>query len=88
MNRQRRKDISDISAELKSAIETLEEIKDRVEAVRDEEQEYRENMPDSIGDGEKGEQADAAISQLEEVLDAIETLVDVDPCAMLDEAAG
>lgn len=75
MNNSRRKELSSLH-------EQLDFIKAEVERIRDEEQEYFDNMPESFQYGEKGEKAEAAIenldnalSSLEEVLDAIDEAV-------------
>jgi len=57
MNAQRRKDIQ-------RAIELLDEANQILSAAADEEQEYYDNMPESIQGGERGEAADAAADRL------------------------
>jgi uncharacterized coiled-coil DUF342 family protein len=57
--------------------ETAEEFKTRAEEIRDEEQEYYDNMPESFQNGEKGENAQAVVTELDSAIDALE-LVDVD----------
>ena len=58
-----------------------------MEAIRDDEQEYRDNMPESFGEGEKGEKANAAIAALEQVIEDLESLIDNDFSGQLDTAA-
>ena len=65
MNKDRRKQIDEAIAE-------LDHLKEVFENIRDEEQEYYDNMPENLQGGEKGEQADAAISSLEDVISSIE----------------
>ena len=68
MNNARRKEIA-------RATELLAAAREILEACRDEEQEYFDNMPEAFQNGEKGEAAQAAIDLLEEAvaqLDEIE----------------
>ena len=44
-----------------------------LETARDEETEYKENMPENMQDGEKGSAADQAISDLDEAISASES---------------
>jgi uncharacterized coiled-coil DUF342 family protein len=89
VNNQRRKSIDAIikstdafevrMQELRSLIESLKEdatdLIAQIEEVRDEEQEYIDNMPESLQQSERYQNAEAAVSQLE---DAISTLEEVD----------
>lgn len=50
MNKERRKAISDL-------VDRVEELKAEVESLMNEEQEYYDNMPESIQNGEKGDTA-------------------------------
>ena len=69
MNKDRRKEINQLIAE-------LEDLKSRVESVLEEEQEYLDNMPESFQEGEKGEKAQAAIEALENTQQSIEEAID------------
>lgn len=60
MNRERRK-------KLTTAFEKIDEIKDIIEAVKSEEQESLENLPDNFRYGEKGEEMTGYIEMLDEV---------------------
>lgn len=75
MNAARRRELDQIAKLLDEALEQLEDAKDRLEMARDEEQEYRDAMPESIGDGVKGEQADSTISELEDGINALDELI-------------
>ena len=46
--------------------------REAVEAIRDDEQEYFDNMPEGLQGGDKGQVAEAAISQLEEAFSVLE----------------
>lgn len=87
MNAARRKNIEAIKARIADLLEQAEGIKTDVETIRDEEQEYRDNMPESLADGEKAEKADAAIEALEQVIQDLESLIENDFDEQLDTAA-
>src|SRR3546814_10294878 len=75
MNAQRRKQLEEARAILESAQERLDEAKQLLEAIRDDEQDYYDNMPESFQGGDKGCAAEAAIDQLSTAIDDID-LVD------------
>ncbi|WP_421022227.1 hypothetical protein [Klebsiella pneumoniae] len=87
MNTERRKKIEDIKARIAALLSQAEDIKTDVEAIRDEEQDYRDNMPEAFAEGEKGEKADAAIEALEQVIQDLESLTENDFDGPLDTAA-
>lgn len=64
MNRERRKAID-------AVFDQLEELKGEIERIREEEEEYFENMPESIQYGEKGELAEASIEELDNAYNSI-----------------
>ena len=59
-----------------NAIESLEDSKSMLEAVRDEEQDSYDNMPESLQNGERGEIAQEALNNLEEAISNIESAID------------
>jgi prefoldin subunit 5 len=65
VNEDRRKKIDEL-------ISTLEQLKADIETVRDEEQEYFDNMPESFQSGSKGDAVTAAIDALETALSSCE----------------
>lgn len=69
MNTKRRRLIS-------KAVEELIGIKQSLEDVRDEEQSFFDNMPESIQNGNRGQDAEACVSDLEETLDFIDQAID------------
>lgn len=87
MNTERRKQIEAIKGRIASMLEDAALIVSEVESIRDDEQEYRDNMPESFGEGEKGEKADAAIAALEQVIEDLESLIENDFDGQLDTAA-
>lgn len=64
MNRIRRK-------ELERAAELLEQAREIIEAVKDEEQEAFDNMPESIQQSERGETMEGYIYTLDELCDTL-----------------
>lgn len=69
MNIKRRGIISKVAEELIG-------IKQSIEDVRDEEQSFFDNMPESIQQGDRGQQAEDCVSCLEEVIDFIDQAID------------
>lgn len=63
MNNTRRKN-------LRGLIEKTEGIKQGIEELRTEEEEYYNNMPSSVQDGEKGDRAQTVIEYLDEAITA------------------
>lgn len=74
MNGPRRKQIEALS-------DRLTDLRADLEQLRDEEQEYYDNMPDSLRDGEKGQKAENAVQAMEDTLNNIDEAV-----AYLEEA--
>jgi galactokinase len=67
MNNERRKSIQ-------KAMELLDEAKALLEEARDEEQEYYDNMPETLQSGEKGDKAQSAVSCLDDAISVLEDL--------------
>lgn len=65
MNKQRRKDIEDVK-------DRIFECKVQLEAIRDEEQEYFDNMPESFQQGDKGSAVEGNISCLDDAISQLE----------------
>lgn len=64
MNKQRRKQITELIEQLESLKSQIEEID--IDSIRSEEQDYRDNMPENLQNSEKAYNVDEAISQLED----------------------
>ncbi len=47
-----------------------------METLRDEEQDYYDNMPESFQSGEKGDRAQEVIDALDEALDSLDSAAD------------
>ena len=65
MNKTRRK-------ALQSIIEQIEELKGTLEDLQQEEEEYRDNMPENLWNSERYERAEEAISNIEDAVSALE----------------
>lgn len=68
MNKERRKRIAELLSE-------IEVCKDSLESIRDEEQEYYDNMPESFQQSEKGSAAESAIEELEAAGSALDDCI-------------
>lgn len=68
VNNERRKSLQAIQAK-------LEEAKSELETLRDEEQEYYDNMPESLQGGDKGNAALDAFSNIEYAISDLESAV-------------
>lgn len=77
MNKQRRTDIAEIIAKLADLDALKNEIKEAIEQVRDEEQEYYDNMPEGLQGSDRGYAAEEAISNLEDAASMLDDL-DID----------
>lgn len=69
MNADRRKRIAALTAE-------LERIKEDIEALRDEEQEAFDNLPENFQEGERGERMETAIENLDYAADDAQECLD------------
>lgn len=69
MNKPRRK-------ELQAIYDLISEAKERLEAVRDEEEEYKDNMPENLQCSEKYERAEEIVDNLDEAIDELDTILE------------
>ena len=69
MNKQRRKDIDTL-------IQALEEIREQIQFVLEEEQEYLDNIPENLQNSERYETAQTAVSELEEADGSIDDIIE------------
>lgn len=86
MNKSRRKEIEAAIKLLEAAQSSIEAARDAVETIKSDEEEYRDNMPETLQGGEKYERADTAVNNLEEVYEALDIDID-DLITKLNEAA-
>ena len=68
MNAQGRKEIA-------KYIASLEEIKDKLDSMMDEEQDKFDNMPEGLQESERGEAMQEAIEQLEAACDNLDEVI-------------
>jgi hypothetical protein len=87
MNKDRRKQIDEAVALAQQAAELIEQLKEAAETIRDDEQEYFGNMPESIQQGDKGQAAEEAISALDEAVSALDEIDIEGVVANLETAA-
>jgi len=76
MNKERRKQIQAAIDRMKDAQSAAEEAKEILEGVKDDEQEYRDNMPESLQSSEKADVADSAISSLEDADSELDSAIE------------
>ena len=69
MNKDRR-------ARIQALINKLEDIREDIDFIKDEEQEYYDNMPENFQMGEKGDKAQEAIDNLNYAYSSIEEVVE------------
>lgn len=69
MNADRRKQLAAIIERIESCVSDLE-------MLRDEEQEYYDNMPEGIQSGERGETAEQAVQNMDEAIEALQSASD------------
>src|SRR3546814_5932815 len=72
MNRERRKQIAAARVLIDKGKALLDEACDMLETVKDDEQAARENLPPSLEDSERAQAMDAAVSELESAISALE----------------
>lgn len=88
MNKERRKRIDKAIEEVNQLQEVLEELHQIVEVIRDEEQEYLENIPENLQGSERYETAENAVESLENAVDWFDG-VDIDELiSALEESKG
>lgn len=69
MNNTRRKNIQNV-------INKLENLKSDIEMIRDEEQDYIDNMPENLEGSMRHDMAEEAVDNLESAIDSLEEVID------------
>jgi hypothetical protein len=64
-------------------VSRLDDARTELETAKDDEQDYYDNMPEGLQGGDKGTQAEAAVSSLEKVVNELEELVEIEPEAFI-----
>ncbi|TYK70294.1 hypothetical protein FSY45_24855 [Comamonas sp. Z1] len=72
---------------MQELIEQANQLREDIDAVRDEEQEAFDNMLESLQNGEKGEKAQAAIDAMDEAVGYLDDFTDSGAPDKLEEAA-
>jgi hypothetical protein len=86
MNNQRRKDIQKLIVKLEDLEALKNEIQETLEGIRDEEQEYYDNMPENLQGSDRGYAAEEAANNLTEALGRLEELDISELTSYLDAA--
>lgn len=76
MNKDRR-------AKINKVIELLDEARCLLDEAKEEEEEYRDNIPENLTGSERYEKADEAVCNMEEIVDSLE-----DNVSTLEEVIG
>ena len=76
MNKQRRKDITDLVERVKAVTETLNDALGDIESIKGEEEEAFENMPEGLQESEAGQRAQESAEALSEAYGTLESLLD------------
>ena len=71
MNAARRKQLDEALTNLTTLCQDIETLVAEIDDIKDQEQEYYDNMPEAIQNGDKGTTAEAAIDQLESAADLL-----------------
>jgi len=90
MNADRRKQLDALaevvriqSGMLDEAKNSLEMVKGALEGIKEDEQSYLDNMPEAFQQAERGQNAEAAISEMEEAISRLE-----EACEHIESAKG
>jgi prefoldin subunit 5 len=88
MNKERRKALATLHAELDELMGKVGDIRDQIDTIKDEEQEYFDNMHENLQGGERGQAAEAAVDLLQTVYDSLDnaTTEISDAMSSLEEA--
>jgi Rps23 Pro-64 3,4-dihydroxylase Tpa1-like proline 4-hydroxylase len=86
MNKERRKAIAVAFAELEKLQAQWDDIKESLSIVRDEEREAFDNMPESLQQGERGQQSEAAADALDSAVEMMESADIAEILSYLDTA--
>lgn len=87
MNKTRRKSLKGILGRMDELTAIIEEVKEDLQGVLDEEEEAMENLPESLQEGERGQQMQEYINTLAEVIDSLGELDTMDLYEKIEEIA-
>ena len=74
MNNPRRKEIAELVKRARELADLMSTLKDDIEAVKDDESEYYDNMPDSLQMSDRGLKAEEAVGQLDSAVYELENI--------------
>ena len=86
MNKVRRKMIDKVIEEVAVLQNTLEELQQRIEEIKEEEQDYLDNIPENLQSSDHYEKAENALNALEEAIDWFDCVDADELLSALDEA--
>jgi len=75
MNADRRRTISGIEGKLSVLKDTAANLNKQIEDVKSDEEEAKDNLPESMQQGDKGEAMDTCISNLESATEQVDDIV-------------
>lgn len=86
MNKARRRQIADVQKRVEGLEGILEELKSMVEAIKDEEQEYLDNIPENLQGSERYELAENVVENLDNAYELLDEIDIEDLLGYLEEA--
>lgn len=91
MNNERRKQLAALLDDLqqtglRDAMAKLEDVKNELESLRDEEQEAFDNLPPSLQDGDRGQAMNDAIEKMDGALSTLDDLITGFDFDLIEEA--
>lgn len=87
MNNVRRKEIKRIISRFDDLSGLIEELKENISSVMDEEQESFDNLPEGLQCSERGEKMESAIESLQSAIDSLEEIDLEEITSYLEESA-
>ena len=76
MNKQRRKELSELQERIQKLIEEAEGIKNALEDIAEEEEDYRDNIPENLYGSERYEQSEEASENMEDAMSSLDDAID------------
>jgi flagellar biosynthesis chaperone FliJ len=86
MNRERRKQLREAGSDIQTALEMVANIRETMETIQRDEEDYMYNMPENLQSGIRYQAAEETVEDLEHVLSDLEDCADTleDAITMLD----
>ena len=76
MNKERRTEIQDVLKTLDNITAKLEDLQSSIENIKDEEQEYLDNIPENLQESDRYHKSEEAIENLESAYDTVEDTIE------------